>query len=650
MIRLKRVLAAAILIVIAAIPARADERILNYQSDVTVAANGDFTVTESIRVRAEGERIRRGIFRDFPLLFRDDRGNHRVGFDVISVTRDGQPEPFSIEPHAKYARLYIGDANHMLSQGEHDYVIEYRTDRQVRFFDDHDEIYWNATGTEWLFPIDRAVARIRPPEGAEITGLGAWTGPYGATERNSQEWQTPDGTVTFQTTQPLGPREGLTVAVSLAKGAIAAPSSEQRRTWFIRDHRAGLLGLGGAALLAIYFITAWWLSGRDPKPGVIVPGWDRPAGMSAALTQTVWDGSPPNRTQALTLSMIELASRGLLRIHRSGNSTGFTRLDTPAPDDLPGEQQEILALMDTHDGKLNLTKANGKTLLALMTRVHDKIWESYKALDLYRAGIASATVGVLLSVPLLILIPVMLRTPLQGTMLGFLLALLLLVVMLRALIFRGPRRRTPVTWLALILGIIVMCPLALTPLVAHFAAGGEYMAPAAIAAIILMIVIFVPILGRPTPEGRRRLDQIEGLRRYIRLAEKDRLQFGADAALSEARFEKLLPYAIALDMEDVWLDRFREWLSAAAVGAAAGTAAESITRLRDRDDLFSFYESGGVSGSGLERSLSSSLTASLPVSESSSSAFSGSSGGSSGGGSSGGSSGGGGGGGGGGGW
>ena len=66
--------------------ARADERILDYHSDIEVFADGSMQVTETIRVRAEKQEIKRGIYRDFPTDYRDRLGNrYRVGFEVVDV-------------------------------------------------------------------------------------------------------------------------------------------------------------------------------------------------------------------------------------------------------------------------------------------------------------------------------------------------------------------------------------------------------------------------------------------------------------------------------------------------------------------------------------------------------------------------------------
>src|SRR5882762_401771 len=98
MIVLRRIAVAFLLLLAAREPAVAVERILLFISDVTVERNGDLLVTETIRVQAEGREIRRGILRDFPTIYtRRDGGRVEVGFQVLSITRDGNTESWSTE-------------------------------------------------------------------------------------------------------------------------------------------------------------------------------------------------------------------------------------------------------------------------------------------------------------------------------------------------------------------------------------------------------------------------------------------------------------------------------------------------------------------------------------------------------------------------
>jgi len=85
----------------AAFPAFAEEFIRSYHSVIEVGADGKLTVTETITARAEGQNIKRGIFRDFP-LYALDANNRRtkVDFNVVSVERDGAPERISMAASA----------------------------------------------------------------------------------------------------------------------------------------------------------------------------------------------------------------------------------------------------------------------------------------------------------------------------------------------------------------------------------------------------------------------------------------------------------------------------------------------------------------------------------------------------------------------
>ena len=58
-------------------------------------------------------------------------------------------------------RTYFGSADRMLPAGEHTYVFNYRADRMLGYFAEHDELYWNVTGNDWAFPIDAAGATVR---------------------------------------------------------------------------------------------------------------------------------------------------------------------------------------------------------------------------------------------------------------------------------------------------------------------------------------------------------------------------------------------------------------------------------------------------------------------------------------------------------
>ena len=226
----------------------AEERILDFQSDVLIHTDGKLVVTETIQVNAEGNNIRRGIFRDFPTKYKDRHGNnYRVDLKVLGVKRNGAVESFHTEERENGIRIYIGSKNRMVGNGIHEYQLRYRTGQQLGFFENYDELYWNVTGNGWMFPIDRASARIELPVDVNQDELRTsfYTGRQGAQGKEAQSSFVNRRTVLFETTRGLQANEGLTVAVGWPKGIVIEPSAFKKASFFLRDNRSAVVLLIG---------------------------------------------------------------------------------------------------------------------------------------------------------------------------------------------------------------------------------------------------------------------------------------------------------------------------------------------------------------------------------------------------------------------
>ena len=198
-----RILAAFVLIVL---PALADERILSFESSIVVEKGGDLVVTETIRVRAEGVNIKRGIYRDIPRLHQTKWGlKKKKPFKVESVKKDGKNANYETGKIGKGGiRIKIGRENHFLKPGEHTYEIKYRTGMQLYFEEDRDVLYWNVNGTEWGFPTDKVTATVTLPEGIEVTRVDGSTGRHGAKGTDFKA-EKKGNTASFSSTRILSP-------------------------------------------------------------------------------------------------------------------------------------------------------------------------------------------------------------------------------------------------------------------------------------------------------------------------------------------------------------------------------------------------------------------------------------------------------------
>ena len=453
--------------------ASADERILSFDSTIAVGADSSLTVIETIRVRAEGSAIRRGIFREFPTDYTDRAGNKvRVGFDLLSVRRAGRDEPHRIERQANGVRVLIGDPNVLLMPGEHTYEIIYRTDRQLGFFERHDELYWNVTGNGWRFPIDEARARVHLPEvPPDAIRMEAYTGPQGATWRNYRAELA--GTMpTFQTTRPLAEREGLTIAVSWPKGFVTPPGPLGRLRYLARDNLPATYAACGLLALLGYYLWIWRQVGRDPPAGVIIPRYRPPEGESPASMRFLRRMRYDDRCFAA--AVLSLAVKGYLSIERDAGLLGLGRKYTLLRSEgsstrlSPDEHALLPALLPDTD-PLVLEDSNHVRISAARTDHRRALERAYKKRFFHING-GWHLLGVALSIAagaLAIVLP--------AAASGF--GLEWFVV-------------TPGGWVAV-----------LTVLLA-----------------LLVNGVFGKLLKAPTREGRLRLDEIEGFRLYLDLA------------------------------------------------------------------------------------------------------------------------------------
>ena len=402
---LRRCALALALLLVAAAPASAVERILLFLSEVVVQRDGDLVVVETIRVEAEGNVIRRGIFRDFPTTYtRPDGTRVEVGFHVESVTRNGMMENYGLERLSNGVRVRIGSADRLVPRGQHTYVIRYRTTRQIGFFGDYDELYWNVTGTGWVFPIDMAEARITLPEEVPFRQTAIYTGPQGARGKDARIVEQQPGYIVFRTTRPLPARNGLTVAAAWQKGVVEPPTTAQLASYWLADNRGLAVALAGLALLIAYYAFAWMRVGRDPPSGTIIPMFAPPDGMSPAATRYVDRMSFDNG--CFTAAIINLGVKGRLRIVEDGGKATLQKRGGNAA--IAPEEDAMLRRLFAADNALLLTQTNHVPLGKAKTLLSETLEKNYLG-KLFANNYGWSTAGIVLAV--LIIVAVLLVVP-----------------------------------------------------------------------------------------------------------------------------------------------------------------------------------------------------------------------------------------------
>ena len=247
------------------------EKIYMFDTNIAVHTDGTISVTENITLNVKHDKIRRGIYRDFPNLYSERPA-------PLSLEMDGRTHPFFTEKHGRNIRINFGNDDY-ISQGVHTYTFKYNYTGAINFRKNYDEIYWNVTGNDWDFPIDKAKVQIFfPPEVNVLKdGISLYTGAAGSKANDTVS----TGYLSYETIRPLYSHEGLTIAVPFEKGAVTPPKGLNKFIDAIPLIILALVVLISIILFTYFFIT-WIAVGIDPSYK-IAPQYQPPQGMSPAF-------------------------------------------------------------------------------------------------------------------------------------------------------------------------------------------------------------------------------------------------------------------------------------------------------------------------------------------------------------------------------
>ncbi len=564
---------AAALSLLVVTPALAEERITNFVSDVQVQPDGALDVVETISLVSEGREIQRGIQRDFPTRYPGMIGGRvETGFDVVEVERDGRPEPYRLIGMHNGQRVRIGDADTLLPQGDHVYRIHYRTTRQLGYYRSFDELYWNATGTGWTFPIERAEARITLPSAVQFGKRAVYTGFQGATGHDASVVAERPGRIVFRTTRRLEPSEGLTVAAAWPKGVVTEPGALRRLGWWLRDNGAMVFALVGLLAIALHCARLLLLTRRNPDPRPIVPLFSPPDTLSAAAVRYVWRMGSDDRTFAAAI--VDAAVRGRLKIVETspGRVPDRTVKMTDGTAPLPAAEDAMVSALFRSRKSVALKQSNYDVLILAQNALTKGLIESYGEDRFFTEQARrklhgwSLVLGLALAVALILVLSAPYASPLMAPSIAAAIAVgfLCLKLLSRARMSDGHRWLRILSWIGTILLCLLLFQLCGALMMMGLASGNPLPLAAPVIAIPLIILTRSWLIA-PTAAGWPVRARIEGFRHYLSVTEEERLEALNPPEKTAELFERYLPYAMALGVENRWAERFTDILAAAAL-------------------------------------------------------------------------------------
>ncbi|HEX9216228.1 MAG TPA: LemA family protein [Gemmatimonadales bacterium] len=465
-----------------------------FDARVRVNRDASIDVTESITARFVGSW--NGLYRTIPVKYRTPQGlNWTLGVSLQSAQDDAgrnlRTETSRQGAYIKYKVWIPGAAN-----ADRTLVLRYHATNGLRFFDEHDELYWNITGDEWEVPIRAATAEIELPPGTPGARAIAFNGVYGSTARDATV--TIDGNIVrIAMPHSLGYHEGLTAVVGWDKGVVTAPTVIARTAQTVRSNWPLLLPIP----VLLFAFARWRRAGADPRLRPIAVQYEPPPSMTPAEAGTLMDNSADMRD--ITATLVDLAVRGYLRIeeHQNpklfglfGGGTSYSLQRLKSADGLtPHEVAVFDGVFSEHGDHVELDELKD---------------EFYKELDPIRNAIFDRLTGS-----------------------GF---------------YKNRPDKVKQNWTGAAFGLAVA-----------IGVGGTFVSkaflltpvPFVLAAIITLIILllFAQIMPARTETGARALEQVLGFEEFLRRVEAEHLK--RIIIGHPELFDKYLPFAMAFGVE-----------------------------------------------------------------------------------------------------
>lgn len=497
-------------------PCFAREEISFFDSLLNIQTDGSVIITETMQIRHEGQSIRRGIYRDLPIV-------HGEEYQILSVTRNNQLEAYSIDEFSGRYRITTGNDKLLPAPAISVFKIKYIAKNILLSGKNADELYWNIVGDEWDLHIGSVSVKITLPPEAQILQQAAYVG-----NKNNTQQIDATGNGIFGA-EKLRPKQEFTVAIAFNKGIVHVPSPKNR---FPNIFVGWLIGL-------LYFLIIWKIYGRNPSARIITPRFYPPSGFSAAECSFLNNlGKAP--TNFLMVHFLQLAHSGFISITQKPNEGFFGVQDSfiisqneqnPTTDEELFLQKGSICPMELN-GCQNTRIIN--YMKQLGERISRKLENKYytRRMPVIIAGaIFMLVFGGLFVEPSTAYVKASIITILLGI-------------------------TTYNRWKYRILGMLSMAVMLIIYI--NFISGMLYLV-----GCYFIIITFACLMFQPTVGGQRVIEHIKGIKMFLEAAhhplKPDMIMIDGhyeEAPVSIEDMEELFPYALFLGLEKAWEEKF----------------------------------------------------------------------------------------------
>jgi uncharacterized membrane protein YgcG len=322
-----------------------------------------------------------------------------------------------------------------------------------------------------------------------------------------------------------------------------------------------------------YLAFAWMRVGRDPASGTIIPLFSPPKDMSAPEVRYVYEMGFDDRT--FSAGILQLAVNGGVRLLDRGTDMQLERVAGGGG----GSGKAIFAMSNAlfrKGGDVLLTQSNHEVVGAAKRALDSELSDQYNGRmfsNNYGWSGIGALLWLLMTAAVAFSVFITYGSELGGMTLFSNAFAGIGVMVMTAFLLGWITGQTRFLWFVLgflFAGAFAVAGVAVALASASNVGQAVIMLSPAIAAPIVVLCFY--LLRAPTVAGRKLMDDIEGFKQYLGVAEEDRLNYLHPPEKTPQLFEKYLPYAVALDVENKWAAKFAGVLAAAAAAGAATAA------------------------------------------------------------------------------
>jgi len=365
--------------------------IKHFNVSIDIHKDGSFDVQENIQLQFHKKQ--RGIIR--VIKKKGSFKNHSQSVRISDIKVADWKHKLSNKSRA--AEIKIGDKNKYIN-GNQEYNISYHVENGMIPFKDHDEFYWQLTGTEWDEEIRNVNFTINLPADLSITDddIVVFTGKSDSNTEYAS-FTNSEHTITGQSLTALGKGKGITIALTLPKGYFPIHSINQTDTSYSTPEkeypkdRSFPIPILLSGLLLYLFNKI----GRHPKQIIADEIYYPPADLTPSEVGTFHDYTVNHRD---VIALIPYwGEQGFLKVKALKGDDNETEIYLEKLSDLPEhapEYEKLLfnkifdfgALVFLDEMKNELYTTFGKVGSLLKKNVLEKELHDEKAKSLFHSG------------------------------------------------------------------------------------------------------------------------------------------------------------------------------------------------------------------------------------------------------------------------